>query len=127
MDMDTIAEIGIDDKGRLYVLPQTQAFPYIYREAMEVHWDITSRYLYAPPPPRAQLATPIWWCLQILAAAKEQGCVLHIAQETKWKNISPQLKEEILSSFGAAPALRDRSRVVPRSDSACVFTKRFFA
>jgi len=29
---------------------------------------------------------------------------------------------------GVSPlSLRDRSRVVPRSDRACVFTKRFFA
>ena len=29
-------------------------------------------------------------------------------------------------AFGhLTPSLRDRSRVVPRSDSACVFTKRF--
>ena len=45
MDNDVITEIGIDDKGR---------------------------YLFAPPPPRARLATPIWWFQRILGAAKSR-------------------------------------------------------
>lgn len=98
MDRDAIAEIGIDAQGRLYVSPLTKTFPYIYREAMEVYWDATGRYLHAPPPPRAQRGV-IWWFRQILAAAKEQGCELQIEPETKWKNISHELKEEI-SSLG---------------------------
>ncbi len=59
MEREAIAEIGIDDIGRLYVAPQNKKFPYIYREAMEVHWDEDGQYLYAPPAPRAQLATPV--------------------------------------------------------------------
>jgi hypothetical protein len=104
MDNDAIAEIGIDDKGQLYVAPQTKTFPYIYREAMEVYWNDAGRYLFAPPPPRAQLAQPIWWFHQIIAAAKEQACELRIEPETKWHNIPQQLREEIISALGAAHA-----------------------
>ncbi|HTN93879.1 MAG TPA: hypothetical protein VMJ33_04795 [Gallionella sp.] len=39
MERDAISEIGMDDEGRLYVAPETKTFPYIYREAMEVHWN----------------------------------------------------------------------------------------
>jgi len=94
MDRDAIADIGIDEKGRLYVAPQTKTFPFIYREALEVNWDDKGHYLHAPPPPRAQLATPIWWFKQIISAARVQGCELCIEPHTKWHNITPQLKED---------------------------------
>lgn len=97
MERDAISEIGIDDKGRLYVAPETKTFPYIYREAMEVHWNETRRYLFAPPPPRAQLAMPIWWFQRILAAAREQACELYFSSETKWHNVPVELKDEIVT------------------------------
>ena len=102
MERDAISEIGIDDKGRLYVAPETKTFPYIYREAMEIHWDATGRYLFAPPPPRAQLATPIWWFQRILAAAREQSCELRFSSETKWHNIPDELKDEIVTFLESA-------------------------
>ncbi|MGZ8913841.1 MAG: DUF4391 domain-containing protein [Methylobacter sp.] len=43
---------------------------------------------------------------------------------------TPELDHDVLRCIDKAipyPTLRDRSRVVPRSDSACVFTKRLFA
>lgn len=100
MDRDAIAEIGIDAQGRLYVSPRTKTFPQVYRETMEVHWDRQGRYLYSPPPPRAQLAAPNWWFDQILSAAREQGCELQIAMETTWHNVPGPLKDEIISKYG---------------------------
>ena len=102
MERDAISEIGIDDKGRLYVMPETKTFPFIYREAMEVHWDENENYLFAPPPPHAQLATPIWWFQRVLAAAREQACELGITPETKWHNVPVELKEEIVTFLGSA-------------------------
>jgi hypothetical protein len=104
MDNDAISEIGIDDKDRLYVMPLTKTFPYIYREAMEVGWDDEGRYLFAPTSPRAQLATPIWWFQRILGAAKEQACELRIKPETKWHNIPVELKNEIVSTLAGTHA-----------------------
>lgn len=104
MDRDPIDVIGIDNKGRLYVRPRSRSFPYIYREAMEVHWDIDGHFLFAPPPPRAQLASPAWWFKQILFAAREQGVELYIQPETTWQNISLQLFSEISTSCGSASA-----------------------
>ena len=104
MDRDAIAEIGVDDKGRLYVCPRTKAFPHIYREAMEVHWDSEGRYLYSPASPRSQLATPIWWFKQILSAAKAQECELVLETTTRWNNVPQELKDEIVSIQGSADA-----------------------
>ncbi|NQY94744.1 MAG: hypothetical protein HRT43_11300 [Campylobacteraceae bacterium] len=36
---DNIIEIGIDKFEHLYIKPEKEKFLYIYREAMEVHWD----------------------------------------------------------------------------------------
>jgi hypothetical protein len=47
---DTIEEIGIDEGGRLYLIPTQANFPFIYREAMEVHWNLDRRCLYGPNP-----------------------------------------------------------------------------
>jgi hypothetical protein len=104
MNRDAIAEIGVDDKGRLYVTPQTTAFPYIYREAMEIHWNNEGKYLYAPAPSRSQLATPFWWFNRILAAAKEQECELTLEPTTKWNKVPQDLKDEIVSSQGSPHA-----------------------
>ncbi len=99
MDRDEIAEVGFDEQGRLYVMPVTVTFPYVYREAMEVAWDDEGRYLCAPPPPRSQLAPVGWWLRQIFAAAKAQDCELHLAPETKLRNIPYQLEDEIKTAL----------------------------
>ena len=74
MDRDEIAEIVIDAAGQLHVVPASHAFPYIYREAMEVHWDPERHSLYSPPPREWSYSR---WFQQILVAAREQGCELY--------------------------------------------------
>lgn len=96
MDRDEILEIGIDDKGRLYIAPKVKTFPFIYREAKEVHWD-EKGFLLAPAPPRSQLAEPIWWFQRIISVAREQACELVVTAETKWNNVPVKLKNDILS------------------------------
>jgi hypothetical protein len=81
MNKDLITEIGFDKHDRLYVKTRTTAFPYIYREAREINWDDVCRYLFAPSPPRSQLAEPIWWFRQIILVVKEQSCDLRIDQD----------------------------------------------
>lgn len=102
MERDSISEIGIDGKGRLYVMPETKTFPYIYREAMEIHWDEIENYLCAPPSPRADLESPIWWFQRIIAAAREQACELCLSPKTKWHNIPVGVEEEIVTFVGGA-------------------------
>ncbi len=98
MKKEVIAEIGIDDKGRLFISPATAKFPSIYREAMDVHWDEDSNYLFG-----AELRHYEWswgyieWFKQIIAAAKKQSIELVISEKTKWINVPDNLQKEILS------------------------------
>jgi hypothetical protein len=94
MNKDKIKEIGIDELERLYVAPQVETFPYVYREALEVHWDENHKYLYAPKP---REWSRLDWFKQIISAAKFQGCILHICDKTAWVNISGELKTEIIT------------------------------
>ena len=97
MERDTIAEVEIDTTGKLHVVPSTHAFPYIYREAMEVHWDSARHSLYSPTPREWSYSH---WFQQILDAAREQGCELQLASSTKWLNIDEGVKSELLEVVG---------------------------
>jgi len=92
VETDTIAEIGIDQSGRLYIKPTTKKFPYIYREAMEVTWDTTTDALYSPVPREWSYRD---WYRQIVNAATEQGCALMITSETRWTNVPDDLRSKI--------------------------------
>ena len=93
MEKDLIAEVGIDKTGRLYIVPSSSVFPYIYREAMEVDWDENGNFLYSPVP---REWTYLDWFKQIINAVKEQGYILVISNATKWSNVPEPLKREIL-------------------------------
>jgi len=95
MESDLIIEIGIDNEKRLYVKPESKSFPYIYREAMEVHWNDKELYLYGAKPRQWEYKD---WYVQILSAAKVQNCVLKLAENCVWSGISNELKEKILEN-----------------------------
>ena len=103
MEADSIAEIGIDESQRLFVTPASATFPYIYREAMEVHWDAVRRRLHSPKPREWDY---LRWFQQIIAAAAEQSCNLQLASSTAWSNISAELKDEIERWSGSRAAKR---------------------
>jgi len=89
---DLISEIGINSRGGLFVMPATKAFPYTYREAMEVSWDPASAVLYGPAPREWSYAN----CFrQIRAAALEQGTLLVIGPHTRWRDVPDDLRAEI--------------------------------
>ena len=92
MTHDEIAEVRIDEEGRLCVVPTSVSFPYIYREAMEVHWDDSGRFLYSPRPREWSY---VRWFQQILAAAREQSFVLRLTSATKWAGVPGSVKAEI--------------------------------
>ena len=96
MEQDQIKEIGVDDKGRLYITPLSKEFPYIYREAMEVHWDRENKFLYSPKPREWSYFD---WFKQIILAAKKQSCFLYTAENTTWINIPNDLKSEIINEY----------------------------
>jgi hypothetical protein len=92
MQTDAIEAIGIDDGGSLWVKPATATFPYICREAMEVHWDAPRPCLYSPKLREWPYAA---WFKQIRDAAREQGVDLRLAPETAWAGIDPELQQAI--------------------------------
>ncbi len=99
MEKDEIIKIAIDQEERLLVKPKLKSFPYMYREAMEVHWDNEGKFLYSPKPKKWSYLD---WYAQILKAAKEQSCLLSITDGKEWVNIPKELKDEILN-YNASP------------------------
>ena len=91
--LDTIEEVWIDDEGRLHVRPTTETFPMIYRAATQVYWEEGSRSLFGPKP---QERTYLDWFKQIIAAAKDEyGVSLRLADDTRWLNLSDELRDSI--------------------------------
>jgi hypothetical protein len=95
MQTDTIAEIAVDEKGRLCVRPATTEFPLIYRAAMQVGWDSQGRFLFSPVPTEWSYVD---WFKQIAAAARDEyGCALVITKQTSWRGVEPALQIAILA------------------------------
>jgi hypothetical protein len=99
MEVEEIAEIGIDGAERLYVKPVSRDFSHIYRTAMEVHWSPEGKSLYAPKPREWSY---LKWYGQILGAAKDEYRVsLVITENTEWVGIGDDLKNEIVQHAAA--------------------------
>ena len=92
VDIDQIIEIGIDDRGRLYIKPKEKEYPMIYREAVEVHWDHEGKFLYSPKPRDWSYFD---WFRHILDTADPRCMELKLTEETKWKEINEELRFQI--------------------------------
>ena len=93
MTTDNIIEVGIDNKERIYIKPETNDFEFIWRDASEVSWDDKNKVLYSPKPKEW---TYFDWYRQIILATKgEYGCQLVLTDKTQWINIPDELKEQI--------------------------------
>jgi len=92
MRTDRIAAIGIDESGSLWQRPGNEKFPFIYREAMEVHWDTVRNCLYSPVPRGWSYSD---WYRQIVAAAREQGVILVQDNLTEWNGPIEELRSSI--------------------------------
>ncbi|NLV30080.1 MAG: hypothetical protein GXY47_02910 [Acidobacteria bacterium] len=101
MNREDIAEIGIDKAERLYVKPVSTDFNFIYRSAMEVHWNPEEKLLYSPKPREWSYFD---WYKQIHSAAKDEyGIFLVITENTKWVGVTAELQSEI-SQFSVTNA-----------------------
>ena len=90
---DSIAEVGIDQTGSLYVRPSNLSFPYVYRAGMEVGWDAERGRLFSPKPREWSYLD---WYRQILAAvAGEYGDHLMLSASTIWAGVPDALRAEI--------------------------------
>lgn len=96
MAQDSIAEVGIDEEGRLYVRPASTSFDHIYRAAMEVNWDASTRRLFGPQPREWSYLN--WFKQIISAAADEYGVALRLSPDTGWTAVPPTLRAEIEDS-----------------------------
>jgi hypothetical protein len=103
MKADDIALIEIDASGRLCVSPQSASYPFIYRAAMEIHWDPHSKFLYSPSPREWPYTR---WLRRIREAVKgEYGVTLAITPQTQWRNIDEALILELTATMdGTASA-----------------------
>ena len=124
MTIDSIAEVGIDEKRQLFARPSTAAFPYIYREAVDIHWEPNRAYLHATEPRD-------WTYLQcfqaIIGAAALQGYDLQLTTSTAWTNVPEDLRLEIGHWFATRPpkapeteqARQQRERTIREQNYLC--------
>jgi Integron Cassette Protein Hfx_Cass5 len=92
-----VAEISIDEAGRLLIRP-THAdplFQYVYRAAAEVSWD-SVQSCFTCPKPRERLYVE-WFQHARDVVRSELGCNLELNSQTAWTNIPEGLRAEILS------------------------------
>ena len=93
MTQDSIAEVGIDELGRLYVRPAVASFDHIYRAAMKVNWDASTRRLFSP---KSREWTYLDSFKQIIAAAEDEyGTALRLTPDSDWTDVSAALRAEI--------------------------------
>lgn len=101
MEHDRIAEVGIDEAGRLYVATSLHGFPFMDREAIEVGWDARGGVLYSPTPREwRELGDFSEWtypdCFRhIVSAVELQGRALHVSEATRWSNVPAEVREEL--------------------------------
>jgi hypothetical protein len=99
MELGRIAEVGIDEAGRLYVATTWHSFPFISREAVEVRQDARGGVIYSPAPHEFREYYSEWTYLtsfrHIVGVVELQGCDLQLSEATMWRNIPEELREEI--------------------------------
>jgi hypothetical protein len=101
MTQDDIVDVEIDGEGRLRVRPLSEDLPHVWRAAMEVYWDPSTRTLYSPKP--REWTYPMWFQQIVAAAADEYGVQLSLSAKTNWTNVSPELRAEIEGLPVSAP------------------------
>jgi len=89
MSADFIAVVSIDEHDRLLIYPEKNTYPMIYREAVEVHWDPSGRFLYSPKP---REWTYLDWFKHIISTVKD----LRLFSTTRWSNVPESLKTDIV-------------------------------
>lgn len=98
MKEEAVSEVGIDERGSLYLRPSNTSFEYIYRAGKEVHWDPERRLLHSPKPREWSY---VRWFEQIIAAAVEEyGVRLMLTPSTVWSNVPTDLRAAISKASG---------------------------
>lgn len=92
MNKDNIIEIGIDLDDQFYIKPKVSSFSDINSQSKDINWNNDLKVIYSPKP--GEWSYLMWYC-EIIKAAKLQGCILQIDDNTKWVNIDDDLKKDI--------------------------------
>lgn len=100
MEQTEIAEIAIDDTGKLNVtprLPPGRTLELIYRAAMGVRWNADRQCLL---PVEVISWNHVQWFGQIVAAvADEYGMRLILAASTRWRDVPAEVRTRIEDSL----------------------------
>jgi hypothetical protein len=92
---DFIAQVSIDDVGRLRIAPRTRSFPAIQKVYDDIMWDAERRDLC--PAKRHEWGC-LRWCRHIIkGVASSYGCTLMLHPETHWVDVPSRLKSDIES------------------------------
>jgi len=92
---DFIAQVSIDDVGRLRIAPRTQSFPAIQKVYDDIMWDAERHDLC--PAKRHEWGC-LRWCRHIIkGVASSYGCTLALHPETHWVDVPSRLKSDIES------------------------------
>ena len=93
-----VAEISIDENGRLLIRPRVadDSFQYVYRAAAEVRWD-PAQACFTCPPPR-EWSYVRWFEHARGAVQAELGWHLEVTRRTRWTNVADDLRDEIYSA-----------------------------
>ena len=99
MPEEAIGEVGLDADQRMFVRPSVSDFEYVYRAAMEVHWDKALGRLSHPQP---REWTPVRWFQQIVAAVlSEYRVQLKLTEKTTWTDVPSDIRSAIESAAKA--------------------------
>lgn len=94
METENILSININEQGQLCIKPTIKQFELIWRSATQVHWNTAESYLYSPKPIEWSY---IDWYKHIVSVMKDEyGYKLIVTQETKWCNITEEIKSQIV-------------------------------
>jgi hypothetical protein len=94
-----VAEIQIDQHGRLLVIPVDfdPRRQFIYRTATGVLWEETSNAFVAAAPEKWQHGEFLTHMLHEVQG--ELGECLRVTDQTRWVNVAPEVERELSSIF----------------------------
>jgi hypothetical protein len=92
-----VAEISVDDDGRLLIRPweANDAYQYVYRAAAQISWDPAIACFVCPKP--REWSYTRWFRHARDAIRSELGCDFEITDRTAWTNVPDVLRDEISS------------------------------
>jgi len=96
---ERIVEVGINDASRLFVEPDSRAFPFIYRAGAQIEWDEVSRRLYSPTITDGSY---LQWFERIrTAVASEYDVGLRTSDATRWSSLPEPSRSQLRTAASA--------------------------